>query len=1233
VGCSRITRGLAFLLLAFPLLAFPLLTFPLLTTGAAWAQEYSFRFFGNAEGLNNLAVRQIYQDRAGFIWVSTENGIFRYDGDRFEGFGPAQGLPISSAAAFGEAPDGSLLTGGAFGLYRLHGNRFSKLPVQFHTISWAQGIQSDGKGHTFLGTDTGLMELDPETGRDGFAVHAFPQPAAASAPSVDAVLVDDDILWYGCGHQLCRRDGEGTRVFGAESGLPDYALVVIRKDGAGNLWVRTKSVGVFELPAGQTKFRRPSELIQSAVVGIPGVDASGRILLPSPDGLMISDGKTWQKIGRSLGLRGAVYSVFEDRQHSLWIGLAGRGLAQWRGYLEWKSYSTASGLASDIVYEIQPQTDGTLWVGTEGGLLRGERGESGIRWTKVAGLDGFPVHGVRAAPSINGPSGDLWIGTEAHGAARFHTRTGKVEWFGEGQGLQGKSAYTLRFDREQRLWAATDVGLFLATAPYQKFSRVGELPSRQIWAVAEGSDGTVWAGGADGLFAYANGHWKNFTRESGLSNQEVLALGAGKNGEMWVGYRFGGGIDRVHLQANGLAVEKGVQRPGSDGLVYFLELDAAGRMWAGTERGVDMWNGSRWSHYDTSDGLAWNDCDLNGFAQEPDGTVWIGTSGGLSEFKPRPRLTPEVPIKVVFTKLEMGGTDVSGQNNPSFKAHTNSLIARYSALNVSNENRILFRYQLKGSNSSWTETTQRELQFAQLAPGAYELEVEGQDGDGAWSEQKAVFSFRVLTPWYWSWWFVGLSVVAPLLAAGVAVRLRIVSGQRRERELQQLKAAHDEIRNLAFFDPLTGLPNRRLLLDRLQQTLAASVRSNRKRALLFVDLDDFKTLNDTLGHHIGDLLLQEVARRILASIREADTVARLGGDEFVVLLQDLSEQREDAAAQAKIVAQKILTTIHQPYLLDGRECRSSSSIGITVFGTPHDTTNEVLQQADIAMYQAKAAGRNTLHFFAPALQTAVNARAEMEDDLRQAIKTSDFQLYYQVQVDRGTVIGAEGLIRWKHPKRGFLAPDEFIPLAEQTGLILPLGDWVLETACKQIAAWAVRKDTAHLTVAVNISARQLLNPDFVKNVLATLKRTGANPRNLKLELTESMFVDDLEDVVGKMTELKSHGLRFSLDDFGMGYSSLGYLRRLPLDQLKIDQEFVRDILADASSSAIAQSIISLSQAMGLSVIAEGVETEGQRDFLARLGCHSFQGFLFGEPAPLEEFQLLLSGLVTNAAHR
>ena len=440
------------------------------------------------------------------------------------------------------------------------------------------------------------------------------------------------------------------------------------------------------------------------------------------------------------------------------------------------------------------------------------------------------------------------------------------------------------------------------------------------------------------------------------------------------------------------------------------------------------------------------------------------------------------------------------------------------------------------------------------------------------------------------------------------------------RNISAAKAAEEQIRDLAFYDPLTHLPNRRLLMERLRQSLAASSRTNRKRALLFVDLDNFKTLNDTLGHQTGDLLLQEVAVRLAACIRETDTVARLGGDEFVVMLQDLSDVPEEAAAQAESVGEKILAAVDQPFWLSGRECLSTCSIGITVFGDKRESTDEVLQQADIAMYQAKAAGRNTMRFFAPALQAAVNARAALEEDIRQAIKASQFELYYQPQVDGAGLVGAEALIRWNHPRRGLLLPGEFIHLAEETGLILPLGDWVLENAFAQIAVWAGRAETANLSIAVNISARQFRQPAFVDKVLAALDRTGANPQNIKLELTESMLVDNIEDVIAKMTVLKSHGLKFSLDDFGTGYSSLAYLKRLPLDQLKIDSSFVRDILADVGSCAIAQSVISLGRALGLSVIAECVETEEQRALLSRIGCHAFQGFLFSRAIPLEAFE-------------
>jgi diguanylate cyclase (GGDEF)-like protein/PAS domain S-box-containing protein len=451
------------------------------------------------------------------------------------------------------------------------------------------------------------------------------------------------------------------------------------------------------------------------------------------------------------------------------------------------------------------------------------------------------------------------------------------------------------------------------------------------------------------------------------------------------------------------------------------------------------------------------------------------------------------------------------------------------------------------------------------------------------------------------------------------------------RDITEAKVAEEQIRDLAFYDPLTRLPNRLLFLERSRQPLAADKPAGSRRALLIVDLDDFKTLNETLGHPSGDLMLQEMARRLVTLIHEPNTVARFGGDEFVLMLEGLSQNPEEAAAQAEAAGAQILGVVGQPFLLAQRECRSTASIGITVFEARSDRINDRLQQADIAMDQAKAAGGNTMRFFAPALQAAVNARVAMAEDLREAIRDNQFTLYYQPQVACGQWIGAEALIRWNHPRRGLIFPDGFIPTAEATGLILPIGNWVLETACEQIVTWAKRSETAELAVSVNISARQLRQPEFVDQVLTTLERTGADPHRLELELTESMLVDDIEDVIAKMTLLKSHGLRFSLDDFGTGYSSLTYLKRLPLDRLKIDRSFVRDILVDDSSGAIAQTIISLSQAMGLPVIAEGVEAEEQRELLVNLGCHAFQGYLFSRPVPVEELELLLHDFSSDGA--
>ena len=440
-------------------------------------------------------------------------------------------------------------------------------------------------------------------------------------------------------------------------------------------------------------------------------------------------------------------------------------------------------------------------------------------------------------------------------------------------------------------------------------------------------------------------------------------------------------------------------------------------------------------------------------------------------------------------------------------------------------------------------------------------------------------------------------------------------------DITERKAAAGEIEQLAFYDPLTGLPNRRLLLDRLRQAMASSARSERYGALLFLDLDNFKTLNDTLGHDIGDLLLQQVAQRLATCVREGDTVARLGGDEFVVMLEDLSENMQEAATQTETVGEKILAVLNQSYQLASHRHHSTPSIGVTLFTDHQGTIDDLLKRADMAMYQAKASGRNALRFYDPEMQAAVTTRAALEADLREAVLKGQFLLYYQAQVDgAGRLTGVEALLRWQHPRRGLVSPLEFIPLAEETGVILPLGLWVLETACTQLTAWAVRPEMAHLSIAVNVSAHQLHHRDFVDQVLAMLDHTGANPQRLKLELTESLLVADVEGVIAKMTALRAKGVGFSLDDFGTGYSSLSYLKRLPLDQLKIDQGFVKNILTDSNDAAIAKMVVALAESLGLAVIAEGVEIKEQSDFLARQGCHAYQGYLFGRPLPLAEFE-------------
>jgi diguanylate cyclase (GGDEF)-like protein/PAS domain S-box-containing protein len=438
------------------------------------------------------------------------------------------------------------------------------------------------------------------------------------------------------------------------------------------------------------------------------------------------------------------------------------------------------------------------------------------------------------------------------------------------------------------------------------------------------------------------------------------------------------------------------------------------------------------------------------------------------------------------------------------------------------------------------------------------------------------------------------------------------------------KAAAEEIQSLAFYDPLTKLPNRRLLTDRLKHALAASARSGRDGALLFLDLDHFKTLNDSLGHDVGDLLLQQVAERLSACVREGDTVARLGGDEYLVMLVDLSTHSIEAAAQSKLIGERILAALNQPYRLNDSVYQSTASIGIALFSNHDQSLDDLLKHADIAMYQAKKVGRNAMRFFDPQMQETIHARVELEAELRKAHELKQFSLHYQVQVDHlGNALGAEALIRWNHPERGLVSPFHFVPLAEETGLILPIGQWVLDTACAQLKAWQRNVVSHELTLSINVSAKQFRQENFVEQVQTAVRRHVIDPSLLKLELTESILVESVENTISTMNALKVIGVQFSLDDFGTGYSSLQYLKRLPLYQLKIDQSFVREIVVDSSDKAIVETIIAMAKSLELEVIAEGVETEEQQQILMEKGCMKYQGYLFSKPVPIKEFDAFL----------
>jgi diguanylate cyclase (GGDEF)-like protein len=731
--------------------------------------------------------------------------------------------------------------------------------------------------------------------------------------------------------------------------------------------VRSGGVGVAELTSGSNSFKlhNPPSMVDD-VGGISAIDSDGFILLPSSRGLVVRRGNDWWRIGREAGLKGVVYAVLQDREGSVWIGLAGRGLVRWAGYKVWEAYTADNGLASDLAYQILARPDGTVWVGTEAGLMRGTRRGDGYTWELVKQVGLIPVHSVQAAAD-----GTLWLGTEMRGVAHLNPASGSVTWMGRAKGLDATSPFGLLIDHRHRIWTGTEDGLYVADEPFSRFHLVEQLPRTHFWAIVETPNGDIWAGGTAGVFHLSGNTWERFTRKDGLSEDEVLSLCAAGNGEVWIGYRFGGEIDKI-TQVKGKNAITHVLSPGSGGahVVYFLGFDAGSRLWAGTDDGVFVLDKERWSHMHSNDGLVWDDCDVNGFAAQPDGTVWVGTSGGLARYTPLPHPLPAYPLSVVFTGLTLGKKEVLPTDHPSVQFGSNALIAQYSDLNFTYGNSLVFRYRLTPLFSEWRTTRQRELEFPGLPPGSYQLQVQVRDQWGNWSASTATFNFEILEPWYRTWWFLSLCGLGVLLLMVSVMRLREMVLRSRERELTsiveqrtiELQMANEELKRLSSTDGLTGLANRRTFDEFLSREWSRLRRSEDPLSVLLLDVDHFKILNDTEGHQQGDHCLVEIGKVMgRMAKRETDLTARYGGEEFAIVLPATN------AADAMQFAERVRLAILGLRLSNPQSpVHPLLTISIGVGTEEHGgagSVEEFLAAVDRALYTAKRSGRNRSVYF------------------------------------------------------------------------------------------------------------------------------------------------------------------------------------------------------------------------------------------------------------------------------
>jgi len=773
----------------------------LLSVSTAYGQRYKFKFYGEEEGLPSLAVQIVLQDRAGFLWVGTQNGLYRYDGNRFVAFGKADGLPDAHIESLHESIDGTLWVGTRFGLARRLRDGFERVDIGTKDgIVGREGIASDASGALYVATRHGLIWGTPAKNGPHFALLSNPE-RTGSATAASVYVDSKGSVWFGCGNSLCTLEQGQVRETGTELGLPQERWDAILGDLEGNLWVRSEK-SLYVRPVGG-RFEQRGGLPESTnATPTLALDPGGRLLAPTFQGLARQADTGWEIIGAKEGLTpNDISTVFQDREGSIWIGLLGSGLARWLGYNEWQSWSETEGLDRESVWSIARDGSGRLWVGTQSGLDYAENAGGKLVWRKQPSpLTGF----VRAL--VAAPDGTMWVGADPDGLWVLNPKTGRVRKIGEAQGLKNARVRHAAMDHDGRLWVATYAGLFRSVSAqkpdhFEQLAPPGTDASELFHMILVDRDGRVFVAGDRGLLLYSADRWRRFTKQDGLAYEKVAQVAEDSDRSLWIGYRdafglthltFPGGdqmgevkVESSITQANGLRSDK----------TLFLQLDSRGWLWVGTDHGLDVFDRARWRHYGRSDGLIWDDCNAKAFFADSDGSVWVGTSRGLSRFEPATTIKPNIPPTVVFTSVKLGDKTVDPTHSLEMPYQENSLQVRFAALTFVQEANVLFRYRLAGETQNWLETTQRELNYPKLPPGPYTLEVMARNAQGLWSAEPARVAFQVLTPWWLTSWFrlgsVGLTILFGRL-------LWYRRGRRLEAERYRLeKAVTDRTRELS----------------------------------------------------------------------------------------------------------------------------------------------------------------------------------------------------------------------------------------------------------------------------------------------------------------------------------------------------------------------------------------------------------------------------------------------------